>query len=107
VQGASTTSDATCVCENEKFTCYTSSDCPTAAPESDVACTQLGLNCPYNNNATSCRCRTSTSKWSCSNSPGLGGGGASGLGGASGRAGSSGRTGGPSAGMAGFAGRMR
>ncbi|MFC1643243.1 hypothetical protein ACFL5O_11260 [Myxococcota bacterium] len=82
VQGFGTTGDTTCVCTDEEFTCYTAADCPEAAPESDSACTQLGLNCQYDDNATFCRCRTSTSEWSCSAIPdALGAAGAGGSGG--------------------------
>ncbi|HEY5959024.1 MAG TPA: hypothetical protein VIV60_20835 [Polyangiaceae bacterium] len=101
VQGATATGDATCVCLDEKFTCYTKNDCPAAAPTSDVACTQLGINCQYADNSTTCRCRTSTSKWSCSTGPSFGGAGAPGFGGASGFGGSS------NTGMAGRAGAGR
>src|SRR5512145_2855046 len=57
VSGFGATSDKTCVCNANKFACFTQADCPAAAPESDTACTLLGINCSYD--ATTCRCRTS------------------------------------------------
>ncbi|MGE5789044.1 MAG: hypothetical protein ACM3ZE_30925, partial [Myxococcales bacterium] len=63
VSGFGATSETTCVCNKNKFTCYTQADCPATAPESNTDCTQLGISCSYD--ATNCRCRTSTSQWSC------------------------------------------
>lgn len=64
--GSSADADTDCVCIEGKFACYTQADCPATAPESDTDCTQIGMNCSYDDDATSCRCRTSTNQWSCS-----------------------------------------
>lgn len=87
------TPDTTCVCIDEKFTCYTDADCPAERPEAG-ACTQLGLNCNYETaeETSRCRCRTSTSEWSCSSFPNQGSGGNDGSGGAPSSAGGAGGT---------------
>jgi hypothetical protein len=61
--GAGAESDNTCVCNAGAFTCYSAADCPATAPASDTACEQPGLECEFD--TQSCRCRTSTSAWSC------------------------------------------
>ena len=74
--------DTSCACVDGAFDCSTAADCPATVPADASACTLSGITCPYDAEATSCRCRTSTAEWDCSMSdPGGGGTGGGGAGG--------------------------
>jgi hypothetical protein len=77
-------SDATCTCNDMKFTCLTQADCPATQPATATACELPGFTCRYD--SESCRCGTMSGMWTCYGGfPGAGGagsGGATGAGGA-------------------------
>jgi hypothetical protein len=59
---ACTYADGGCLCNNQQWECYSSSDCPTSAPANADACTLNGMQCAFGDLACSC---SVTNGWTC------------------------------------------